>query len=225
MNPSEGAVPSRTRSRTPTVWLALLAGIATAAHAGRPLSVDDANTNDAGAGHVEAWVARAAGTNVVTVAPAYAPWPGVELAAALSRDDSTRLRTAAVQLKWRITPSRERGCNVGASFGGSREEDGGARAAFVNGLLTCNFGGEGSTHLNLGVVEPRGGSSATTWGVAYERELGAVTPHAEWFGQKGSKPTLQFGLRGEVLPSWQLDGTVGRSDGENLYSVGLKVQF
>jgi len=32
--------------------------MASQAHAGRPLAVDDANVNEKGAGHVEVWVAR-----------------------------------------------------------------------------------------------------------------------------------------------------------------------
>ena len=64
-----------------------------------------------------------------------------------------------------------------------------------------------------------------TWGVAVEREMGGVTPHLEYFGAKGEKPTVQAGMRGEILKSLQLDGTVGRVDKETVYSVGMKIQF
>ena len=45
-----------------------------------------------------------------------APWQGVELAALLSRDTTNKFTGSAVQLKWSITPSQDKGCNVGAAF-------------------------------------------------------------------------------------------------------------
>lgn len=52
----------------------------TPTHAGRPLAVDDANVNAAGAGHVEVWVVRdGAKTNTWNLAPAFAPVDGVEI--------------------------------------------------------------------------------------------------------------------------------------------------
>ena len=55
--------------------------------------------------------------------------------------------------------------------------------------------------------------------------MGAVTGHIEAFGERGSKPTMQIGLRSEVLPKVQLDGTVGRRSNDTLDSVGLKFSF
>lgn len=181
-------------------WSAVLAVAALvcgadAALAGRPLSVDDANVNDTGAGHVEMWAAHAPGSTVLNVAPAFAPIDGVELAVALGRDTKSKVNTSTLQLKWRITPSQEAGCNVATSFGATRISDGGGHQRFLNGLATCNFGGQGSIHFNVGVVKPSGEGSVKTWGVAYEREMGALTPHVEFFGAKGSKPTAQVGAR------------------------------
>jgi hypothetical protein len=203
----------------------VLAAASGPAKAGRPLSVDDANTNDAGAGHVEMWVSRAPGSTVLNVAPAYAPIDGLEFGVAAARDTSSKVTVGTVQLKWRITPSQEVGCNLGTSLGASRVSDGGGHLRFLNGLVSCNFGGQGSVHLNLGVVKPSDGGSVKTWGVAYERETGPVTPHLEFFGEKGGRPTAQVGLRGQLAEAWQLDGTVGRHDGQTLYSVGVKFQF
>ena len=211
--------------RSVSLLAVVLAAASGPAWAGRPLSVDDANTNDAGAGHVEMWVSRAPGSTVLNVAPAYAPVDGLEFGVAASRDTSSKVTVGTVQLKWRITPSQEVGCNLGTSLGASRVSDGGGHLRFLNGLVSCNFGGQGSVHLNLGVVKPSGDSSAKTWGVAYERETGPVTPHLEFFGEKGGKPTAQVGLRGQLAEAWQLDGTVGRHDGQTLYSVGVKFQF
>jgi hypothetical protein len=205
----------------PAVLAALLCG---SALAGRPLVVDDANTNDAGNGQVEAWLTRVEGINVFTIAPAYAPIDGLELGAAFARESSTSTNASALQLKWRITASKEDGCNVGAVVGYSRVS-GAGNASYLNGLLTCNFGDAGSAHLNLGATKPSGASAATGWGVAYEREFGALTPHIEWFGAEGGKPTVQVGLRGDVAKNVQLDGSVGRGGGVNVYSLGLKFSF
>ncbi len=70
------------------------------AQAGRPLTVDDANVNDAGEGHVEGWWTRAPnGSRSWTVAPAYAPIQNVELGAGIAREQKTGLETLNVQAK------------------------------------------------------------------------------------------------------------------------------
>lgn len=205
--------------------LVVLAAACGAAFAGRPLTVDDANTNDKGAGHVEAWVARADGATVVNVAPAFAPLDGVEFAATLSRDTTNKVNASAVQAKVILTERQDKGCNLGASGGFAHVGGGGGNGRFVTGLLTCNAGDLGSLHLNLGLTKASGESSVRTWGVAFEQELGAVTPHLEFFGEKGSKPTAQVGARTEIAKGVQLDGTIGRSDGRSVYSLGMKFQF
>ena len=87
------------------IWLALLGS--TASWAGRPLSVDDANVNESGAGHVEMWVSReAAKGNLYNIAPAYAVADGVEIGALLSRDSAAQETLTALQAKWRITASQ-----------------------------------------------------------------------------------------------------------------------
>lgn len=214
-----------------SVWAASLLGAMVSlslgnAWAGRPLTVDDANTNDKGAGHVEVWAAREeAKVNTVNIAPAFAPLEGVELGALLSRDTTNQLNMSAVQAKWRITPSQEKGCNVAAVLGLAHESNGGGNASYVNGILSCNGNALGNVHFNLGALKAKGVSAVGTWGVALEREMGAVTPHIELFGAEHQKPTVQVGLRGQLTKTIQLDGTVGRSNGESLYSVGMKFQF
>jgi hypothetical protein len=214
---------NRVRSRL--LAAAALACAAAAVHAGRPLAVDDTGTNETGAGHIEAWVSRAAGATVINVAPAYAPFDGLEFVLGLSRDTTARVDARTVQVRWRMTPAQEAGCNVGLSAGSTQVAHGGGRQDFGYGMVTCNFAGQGSSNVNLGLVKPAGDRSVRTWGVSYERELGPVTPHVEWFGATQSKPTLQVGARGKVSTAWQLDGTVGRSDGHSLYTLGFKFQF
>ena len=195
--------------------------------AGRPLSVDDANVNDVGAGHVEAWYARQAdGSGLWTVAPAYGVASGIEVGAAVSRDTTNDVTSTAIQAKFRITPSQQSGCNVGAVVGISQATTGGAstNTPYVNGLLTCNMAA-GSLHFNLGSMQPSGSAALTTWGIAFERELGPITAHVEYFGVTDSQPTLQLGARTELVKNLQLDATVGRINNDTLLSLGLKFQF
>ena len=203
------------------------AAASSAAWAGRPLSVDDAGTNAKGEGHVEVWAARDGGATSLNVSPAYALADGVELAALLARDTTNGINGSAVQLKWLFTPSNDKGCNIGASVGAARASGAGAsaNASFITGLLSCNATALGNLHLNLGSLKTSGQSVVGTWGVAIEREVGAVTPHIEWFGAEGSKPAWQIGARGDILKNIQLDGSVGRGDGMTLYSVGMKFKF
>lgn len=197
------------------------------AWAGRPLTVDDAGTNNPGEGHVEVWAARADGATTWNLSPAYAIAKGLEISALLSRDTTHKVNGSAAQIKWLVTPSRDSGCNFGLAGGGSRASSQGASvdAGFVNGIFSCNGTPLGHLHANVGSVKPSGESAITTWGLALERELGSVTGHLEWFGAEGSKPTFQVGLRGDIARNLLLDGTAGRSDGASIYSLGLKLRF
>jgi len=189
------------------------------------LTVDDAGMNDKGNGHVELWFAGDnAGARAFNVSPAYAAFENVEFSALLSRDTAGRSTAYAVQAKLIITPSKKDGCNVGATAGLGWERHVTGNSPFANALVTCNLE-VGSIHVNAGIVRPAGESSLGTWGVAFEREMGSVTGHIEAYGERGSKPTLQIGLRSEVAPKVQLDGTVGRRSNDTLYSVGLKFSF
>lgn len=217
-------------SRTLSSLLVMAAGatlLASAAHAGRPLNVDDASVNDKGKGHVEFWTTRADGISLYSIAPAYAPIEGLEIGGLVSRETKTKLNVTGLQAKWRITASQDKGCNVGAIFGVSRASlDGSSvNGQGLTGLFTCNGLGGGSLHLNVGMDRVSGGETSNRWGLAYERAFGAVTPHIEWFGSEGNKPTIGIGLRGMVTDSVQLDGSVGRSDGLTVYTLGAKLVF
>ncbi|MDP3357311.1 MAG: hypothetical protein Q8M51_15800 [Polaromonas sp.] len=195
------------------------------ANAGRPLTVDDANTDDAGSGHVEGWYARQPGrANTFTVAPAYAPIDGLELGASVTRDRTAASTSQSLQAKWRITPSLENGCNPAAAMGASQTRGQSGTTPYLNSLLTCNSA-LGSTHVNLGAQRASGGPGVGTWGLAHEREWGPVTVHAEAFGQRLSKPTFQLGARKDLSPNLQLDATLGRNNHQGLVSVGFKQSF
>lgn len=195
------------------------------AHAGRPLTVDDANVNDVGEGQVEAWLTRApGGSRSWSLAPAYAPVKNVELGAGLSREQKTGIETVNVQAKFRITDSQEKGCNWGAVLGTART-DGESSNAYVNALLTCNHPTLGSLHTNLGSLGFSESQRTGTWGLAWDRAYGEVTAHIEVFGQAKDKPTWATGLRKNILPKLQLDASVGRQAGQNLVTIGTKWMF
>ena len=47
----------------------------------------------------------------------------------------------------------------------------------------------------------------------------------EVYGQQHDKPTWATGLRTNVLPSLQLDASMGRQAGHNLLTLGTKWMF
>ena len=210
-----------------SILFSLISLASTSSFAGRPLAVDDANVNDKGSGQVETFYQRGVGgTNSWTISPAYGILDGVEIAAAFNRDNTADINTTVVQAKIRLTESKKDGCNFATSFGLSQPNTSGVDSSqFLNGLMSCNMDANGSVHLNLGLVRPPAGPNVGNWGIAYEREFGAVTGHIEFFGQENAQPTVQLGLRSMITKTIQLDGTVGNNNGESMYSIGLKFLF
>jgi hypothetical protein len=215
---------SKTHPRK-ALFLLLGLGFVLSVQAGRPLTVDDANVNDVGEGHVEGWWTRGpSGSRSWTVAPAYSPIQNVELGAGMARDPKTRLETQNIQVKFRLTPSQDNGCNVGAVVGAARTT-GEASKAYVNALFTCNHAKLGSLHTNLGALDVSNSQRIGTWGLAWERAYGDITAHMEVYGQQHDKPTWATGLRTNILPKFQLDGSIGRQGGHNLLTLGTKWMF
>ena len=196
------------------------------ANAGRPLAVDDANVNEKGAGHVEVWVARDSDKiNTWNVAPAFAPVEGVEIGVSYAKARKHGNAEQAIQAKWRITPSQENGCNVASTLGTVHEKTVGS-SPYLVGILTCNSA-LGAVHVNLTRHNPKNEKNYNSWGVAFEREMGGVTPHVEVFGDDTGKPTVQFGAKTEIAEGLQLDATVGRDrqNKANVFSLGFKYSF
>ena len=207
------------------LFLLLGWGFVLSVQAGRPLSVDDANVNDVGEGHVEGWWTRGpSGARSWTIAPAYSPVQNVELGAGLAREQKTGLETQNIQAKFRITPSQENGCNAGAVIGTARTT-GDVSKGYVNALFSCNHARLGSLHTNFGALDFSNTQRIGTWGLAWERAYGDVTAHVEVYGQQHDKPTWATGLRTNILPKLQLDGSVGRQAGQNLVTIGTKWMF
>ena len=193
--------------------------------AGRPLTVDDASVNDTGAGHVEAWWTRSPdGVRSWTVAPAYAPVDNIELGAGIAREQFTGIKTQNIQAKFRITPTQDSGCNFGAVVGTARV-DGESSQPYVNGLFSCNSPKLGSLHTNLGALNVSSSQRVRTWGIAWERAYGDVTVHIEKFGMEHEKPTVATGVRFNVMEDLQLDTSIGRTNKQNVFTLGLKWMF
>lgn len=195
------------------------------AQAGRPLTVDDANVNDAGDGHVETWITRGAnGVSSWTVAPAYAVVENIELAAGLVREQRSGILTQNIQAKFRMTPMQDNGCNFGVVVGYSQTE-GASSQPYVNGLLSCNSEAMGSLHTNLGAVNAFKSQRVKSWGIAWERVYGDLTFHIEKFGMENAPSTIATGARFNVLPDLQLDTSVGRTQKQNVITLGFKWMF
>jgi hypothetical protein len=96
---------------------------------------------------------------------------------------------------------------------------------YVNGLLSCNNPTLGSLHTNVGALNVSGSERVRTWGLAWERAYGEVTVHIEKFGMQNEKPTVAAGLRFNVMEDLQLDTSVGRTNKQNIVTVGLKWMF
>lgn len=218
-------------SPAPTPALNLLAAttalcLAWPAHAGRPLSVDDAGVDEVGQGHVEVWWEGQRGQpGTVYVAPAFTPIAGLELGAVLARDRNERHTLQGLQAKWLWSPAQEQGCNAGSSAGVVHRRQGAGQSAgsvvALNLIGTC-AATWGVVNANLGSQRERGQSWRATWGASVERSWGAITPHLEAFGTQHSAPTFQTGARWEWAPSRQLDATIGRQQGRTLLSVGFR---
>lgn len=214
------------RSFAPVVLLAGLYLALPAAHAGRPLTVDDAGVDEVGQGHVEAWWEGVRGQHgTVYVAPAFTPIKGLELGALLARDRGERQTLHGLQAKWLWSAAQADGCNAASSAGVLRRRQaqgmgGGGSTVALNLIGTC-AASWGTVSANLGSQREPAQSWRATWGASVERSWGAITPHLEAFGTQHGAPVFQAGARWEWAPGRQLDATVGRQQGQTLLSVGF----
>jgi hypothetical protein len=201
------------------VWLSV------SAHAGRPLNVDDANVNDQGVAHVETFWSRAAdGSRTLTIAPTYSPLPGLDLIAQDVRTFSGGPHSQTFQAKMQVTAPREKSCHFAWVLGVTQWQKGEGQKSFVSANTSCDMG-SGSLHSSLVSARDAEGKDVPSWGVAWEQAFGDWTGHIESVVQRSSKPMVGLGLRKDVLPGLQLDGTLGRQGGKALFSLGTKYTF
>ena len=193
--------------------------------AGRPLNVDDANVNEAGEGQLETWFARDRGrSGVWNIGPAYSPMAGLELGATAARDRTLRINTFSVQAKLQLSKPLEAGCYYAGIVGVSRPDGQPGGSPYGTAITTCAMA-PGALHLNLGASRAPGESAAAALGVAWEQDLKFATGHVEMLAEQRNKPAFNVGLRRDVAKDVQIDGSVGRSDRQTLWSVGMKFQF
>jgi hypothetical protein len=187
------------------------------AQAGRPLAVDDASVSDKGTGLVEIWLNRdAQRSNTMNIAPSFSPIEGVEIGASYAKTRAIGKVEQTIEAKWRITPSQDNGCNIASTLGTAHEINVGS-SPYLIGIVTCNSK-NGSVHVNLTRRHDVTDGTYNSWGVAFERPMGSITPHIEVFGDQGQKATLQMGARTQIREGLQLDSTIGR-DRQNRANV------
>ena len=153
--------------------------LSASAHAGRPLSVDDANVNEKG---------------------------------------------VALQAKLQVTAVQEKGCYFAWVFGATVWQKGDGQKSFVAANGSCNILG-GSIHSSLMSTRNIEGKNEPSLGLAWEQNFGEWTGHIESVAQRASKPLVGMGLRKDVMPGLQLDGTWGKQGGKAVFSLGSKYTF
>ena len=201
-----------------------------AVYAERPLVVDDPGVVDVGHGHIETWFEKRGKKDRswnLNAAIGIAKNLGIYTSFTKNIEED-RTTVSAIELKWQITEVKGDGCHVGGLIGISHENVKGGNEPYVKGLAGCYYG-DNSVYLNFGISNPRNESKdkfLTNWGVAYERPLFyGVIGHIEYFSAKEDKPTFQVGLRRTFFDHLQLDGSIGRYDGETVFSLGMKISF
>ena len=195
------------------------------AHAGRPLTVDDANVNDTGVAHVETFWSRAAdGSRSFTIAPTYSPLPGLDLIAQDVRTFSGGPHSQTLQAKMQITSPKENSCHFAWVVGATQWQKGDGQKSFVSANSSCDMG-MGALHASVVSSRDAAGRDTPSLGVAWEQSFGAWTGHIESVAQRAAKPMVGIGARTDVMPGFQLDGTLGRVGGKAMFSLGTKFTF
>jgi len=195
------------------------------AHAGRPLTVDDANVNDTGVAHVETFWSRAAdGSRSFTIAPTYSPLPGLDLIAQDVRTFSGGAHSQTLQAKMQITSPKDNSCHFAWVVGATQWQKGDGQKSFVSANSSCDMG-MGALHASLVSSRDAVGSDTPSFGVAWEQSFGAWTGYLESVAQRAAKPMVGIGARTDVMPGFQVDGTLGRVGGKAMFSLGTKITF
>jgi hypothetical protein len=207
------------------ISLLALSLLCLSAQAGRPLNVDDANVNDVGVAHVETFWSRAAdGSRSLTIAPAFSPLPGLDLVAQDVRTFSGGPHSQSLLAKMQVSAPRENTCHFAWVLGVTQWQKGEGSTALVGANATCDMG-VGSLHSSIVSARDAQGKDVPTWGLAWEQAFGEWTAHLESVAQRAAKPLVGVGLRKEVLPGLQLDGTWGKQGGKAVFSLGTKYTF
>jgi hypothetical protein len=212
------------------------------AHAGRPMTTEDARILDPKACQVESWTRSTRDSTEYWLVPACNPFGPFELAygGALSHEDGsgTAFTDNVVQVKTVVRPLEANGWGWGISVGTDRHlhRDGGngwPGDAYANVPVSFSFrDDEIVMHVNAGFVRRRElHRDFATWGLGSEiRVRDGLLVLPEVFGNDRGRPFYQLGLRYWVVKDWfEIDGTVGnRLTGETSgrsFSIGFHAQW
>ena len=85
--------------------------------------------------------------------------------------------------------------------------------------------GVGALHASVVSNRDALGRDTPSLGAAWEQSFGAWTGHIESVAQRAAKPMVGIGARTDVIPGFQVDGTLGRVGGKAMFSLGTKITF
>lgn len=193
--------------------------------AARPMSVEDGGVDDTGTGHVDMWFARSSGKVYSrNITFAYSPVDAIELNLSHARNYVTsRDDTQSALVKWNALKAEDETWRITLTTA-INESHSGTRSKALN-VIASSYQKPANLHANLGTSHANNGLNSTTWGLAVEHAFSKLVAHAEFFGQERIKPTLQFGARYNPTPWLQIDGTIGKTNRDRLYSLGSKISF
>jgi hypothetical protein len=203
------------------------------AHAERPMVTDDAGTLALHGKKLEFGVNREGSARGIELEAGYGLLEGLEVALAAARvraDGGLRVNGVGLAFKW-VPLQPEQGLAAGLRLDVARVRGGGesAREVALTGLLSWRFANEVALHANLGQRRVRAGGvrdSATVWAGSVDLPLAEHWQLAvEAFGERGTRPGRQLGLRYEIDEGLTLSGAVGRVDGARLASLGVAWEF
>jgi hypothetical protein len=190
------------------------------AHAGRPMTVDDAAIAAPGQCQLETYAQHARNLDAYWATPACNVGGDWELAVGGAWADDTagpHSRTAhfgRVQAKTVFKPLETDGWGLGLVLADQfRAGSGGDGDLSANVPLSFSLRGDALlVHLNAGVMRPAGARASATWGSGAAFTLGQRdTLTAEVYGQQRAGSRYQFGFAHALIPDHlQIDATWGR---------------
>jgi hypothetical protein len=213
---------------------------ASLAHAGKPLTVDDADVLakksceiETYGTHINSFGSVSRGLqSTLNCGVSSITQLGVTLGG--THDDFGSTSIFALSGKTRIlegekeTPSFTLGYGVSQSKAPSSHWSSPQYAASVIGTFPLSE--KTTAHLNLGLVHDNASDSRKTrgtWGIAGEYEMTpAVTLLAESYGEQTSSPTLGLGVRWQVSKQWKIGTEVSRqSHTATQFTLGATFSF
>lgn len=191
-----------------------------------PSVTDDAGTLDQGKAKLEFEWGKSGSVRGLGLAFGYAPIDKLELEVSLARatdrsfSPSLGLRATGFAAKWVPLEMGATSAGLKLEWANERDDLGGkVRTSQILGLLSHKLEAGPTLHANLGRARyslPLGlSSSATVWSLGVEVGMSErVSVVADWYGESGSSPGNQLGLRFKVREGLKLSVAAGRQGGQ-----------